>query len=54
MRGDRRSAHDSLALPLDAALANELAIGVGSLATGEAALGATAFSEGRGRHGTFE
>lgn len=54
MRGDRESAYASQALPLDEAIANEFRIGMASLATGEALSGATAFSKGRGRHGTFE
>lgn len=51
MRGDRRSAFESMALPLDAAMKNELSIGLASLATGEAAEGASAFAGGSGRHG---
>ncbi len=54
MRGDRESAYVSLALPLDAALANEFRLGSASLATGEGATGATAFVSGKGRHGTFD
>ncbi len=53
MRGDRRSAYESLAMPLEAALANEFAIGMTSLASGEAVQGATAFAGGKGRHGDF-
>ena len=54
MRGDRESAYASLALPLDQALAKEFTIGMASLASGEAASGATSFARGKGRHGTFE
>jgi enoyl-CoA hydratase len=54
MRGDRESAYASLELPLAAALANEFRLGLASLASGEAASGATAFAEGKGRHGTFD
>ena len=54
MRGDRESAHASLALPLDEALANEFRIGMRSLASGEAASGASSFTKGKGRHGTFD
>ena len=54
MRGDRESAYVSLALPLAAALANEFRLGTASLATGEAATGATSFAKGKGRHGTFD
>lgn len=53
MRGDRKSAYESLALPLSEAIANEFRHGVASLATGEAALGASSFTKGRGRHGSF-
>lgn len=54
MRGDRESAYGSLGLPLDEALANEFRIGMASLSTGEALSGASAFTKGKGRHGTFE
>ena len=54
MRGDRASAYASLSLSLEDALAVELKHGMASLATGEAASGATAFARGTGRHGSFE
>ena len=54
MRGDRESAYTSLSLPIDAALANEFRIGMASLSTGEAAMGAESFGSGKGRHGRFE
>jgi enoyl-CoA hydratase len=54
MRNDRESAYTSLALPLDAALANEFRLGAASLSTGEGASGATSFAKGKGRHGTFD
>jgi enoyl-CoA hydratase len=54
MRNDRASAHASVDLPLDDALANELRAGLASLASGEALDGATAFRAGKGRHGAFE
>jgi enoyl-CoA hydratase len=53
MRGDRRSAHASLGMPLEAALENEFAIGLESLGSGEALTGARAFAGGKGRHGDF-
>jgi enoyl-CoA hydratase len=53
MRNDRQSAYESLGLPLDRALAREFELGMASLASGEGLAGATAFSEGRGRHGSF-
>lgn len=53
MRADRASAYESLALPLEEALKNEFRHGAGSLASGEALEGATAFTGGKGRHGSF-
>jgi enoyl-CoA hydratase len=53
MRSDRRSALDQWALPLDAAIARELALGMETIASGEAAEGAARFAEGAGRHGAF-
>jgi len=54
MRGDRASAYASLSLSLEEALRKEFEHGMASLATGEAAAGATAFAKGTGRHGSFE
>lgn len=53
MRNDRRSAYDSMALPLDEALANEFRLGMESLMSGEALAGASAFKAGQGKHGAF-
>jgi enoyl-CoA hydratase len=53
MRGDRRSAYASVGMSLEDALANEFAIGMQSLASGEAIAGATSFAGGKGRHGSF-
>jgi enoyl-CoA hydratase len=53
MRGDRTSAYASTAMPLEEALAHEFAVGMESLASGEAVRGATAFAAGKGRHGDF-
>ncbi len=53
MRADRRSAYESMALPLDAAIGNELRLGMEALATGEAFAGAASFTKGTGRHGSF-
>ena len=54
MKADRASAYRQWDLPLDAALRSEGSAGVHMLmATGEAAEGAKAFSEGAGRHGEF-
>lgn len=53
MRADRRSAYESLALPLDEAIANEFKHGFEALMSGEALDGARAFKAGKGRHGSF-
>jgi enoyl-CoA hydratase len=52
MRGDRRSALEGLALPEDAAIANEFAIGAAAL--DQAVRGAGRFAAGRGRGGSFD
>lgn len=51
LRNDRRSVYAALGLPPDKALASEFDIGMATLASGEAASGAAAFSEGAGRGG---
>jgi len=51
MRSDRRSAYEQWALPLDQAIANELALGAATIASGETLEGAARFSGGAGRHG---
>jgi len=53
LRSDRRSALEQWTMPLDAAIANELALGVETIATGETLDGATRFAGGAGRHGAF-
>ena len=53
VRSDRRSAHESVALPLDAAMANEFALGKATIDSGESAEGARRFASGAGRHGAF-
>jgi enoyl-CoA hydratase len=52
LRSDRRSACEQWALPLDRAIANELALGVATIASGETAAGAARFAAGAGRHGS--
>lgn len=52
MRADRMAAYEQFSLDLDAAIANELRRG--SVAMAEAIAGAQRFSEGAGRHGTFD
>ena len=53
MRSDRRSAYDQWSLPVDAAIARELELGVETIASGETLEGATRFARGAGRHGSF-
>jgi enoyl-CoA hydratase len=52
MRHDRLSSYEQWALSNDDALHNEYLHGIETLASGEAAAGATRFTEGAGRHGT--
>jgi enoyl-CoA hydratase len=53
MRSDRRSALEQWALPLEAAIARELALGMETIASGETVEGAARFAKGAGRHGAF-
>ena len=53
MRGDRASAYEQHDLPLDRALANELAHGMRSLTDPEMIAGTQRFAAGAGRHGHF-
>jgi len=50
---DRRSAYESDALALEAALAREFALGHDTVASGESQAGAARFAAGEGRHGQF-
>lgn len=54
MRSDRQSAMSQWGQPLDEALANEAAVGMATIRSGETRAGATRFSEGAGRHGSFD
>jgi enoyl-CoA hydratase len=54
MRGDRRSAYAAFEGSIEDAMRREFAIGLESLGSGEAALGAEAFAGGKGRHGSFD
>jgi len=54
MRSDRRSAVEQWTLPVDAAIAHELELGLETIASGETLAGATRFAGGSGRHGSFE
>jgi len=53
VRSDRRSAWESLGLPLPAAMANEFALGKATHDSGESQAGARRFAAGAGRHGQF-
>lgn len=54
MRSDRRSSYEQWGMGLDDALANETALGLATINTGETAAGAARFSAGAGRHGQFD
>jgi len=54
MRNDRMSAIEQWDLPGQAAVSNEIARGLATLASGEANAGSTRFAEGAGRHGRFD
>ena len=51
LRSDRRSAYDQWAMSLGEALANEVGLGLATIASGETAEGARRFASGAGRHG---
>ena len=51
LRNDRRSSYEQWDRDLEAALARETELGLGTLASNEAVEGATRFAEGVGRHG---
>ncbi|CAM6003814.1 unnamed protein product [Sphagnum balticum] len=53
MRNDRLSALEQWDLSEEEAIQNELRYGFGTLRSGESKSGAEAFSQGKGRHGTF-
>ena len=54
MRGDRMSALEQWSLPETQALQNEMKRGLATIATGETRGGATEFTKGKGRGGSFE
>ena len=53
MRNDRQSVYESIGMPIDEALLNELQHGTQTLASGEPEAGARRFAAGEGRHGEF-
>jgi enoyl-CoA hydratase len=54
MRSDRRSAIEQWGMSEDAAMRNELELGLETIASGETISGAKRFSGGAGRHGSFD
>jgi enoyl-CoA hydratase len=54
MLGDRRSAYEQHGLPLGEALLNEFRQGLETVRSGETVEGATRFTKGAGRHGSFD
>jgi len=54
LRNDRLSARRQHGLPLREGMAQEFALGLATLASGEAAEGARRFVDGAGKHGRFE
>jgi enoyl-CoA hydratase len=54
MRSDRRSAIEQWGMTEDQAMRNELQLGIETIESGETAQGATQFTKGAGRHGTFK
>jgi enoyl-CoA hydratase len=53
LRGDRRSSYEQWSMDLPEALANETAIGLDVIRSGETVAGAARFASGEGRHGAF-
>jgi enoyl-CoA hydratase len=53
LRSDRLSAYEQWSLSYEDALRNELSRGVEVVESGETVTGATSFTRGQGRHGTF-
>jgi enoyl-CoA hydratase len=53
LRSDRRSSYDQWDLEMQAALANETALGLEVIRSGETYAGASRFAAGEGRHGAF-
>lgn len=54
MRSDRLSAYRQFDLPFDRAMRNEFELGLKTIRSGETLEGATRFTRGAGRHGSFE
>ncbi len=54
LRSDRRSMYEQWDLSESEAIKNEIRLGMATVASGEMIFGASAFSDGKGRHGSFE
>jgi len=54
MRSDRLSAYQQFDLPFEQAMRNEFELGLSTIQSGETLEGATHFTDGAGRHGSFE
>ena len=54
MRSDRRSAIEQWGMSEEQAMRNELQLGIETIESGETVSGATRFSKGAGRHGSFD
>jgi len=53
LRSDRQSSYEQWGMPLRGALANETALGLETIRSGETQAGAARFAAGKGRHGNF-
>lgn len=53
LRSDRRSSYEQWGMSMDDALANEAALGLAVIRSGETQVGAARFASGEGRHGSF-
>ena len=51
---DRRSTYEALDLPFELAMRNEFRLGIKTIETGEMLDGAARFTDGAGRHGSFD
>ena len=54
LRSDRRSSYEQWGMSMADALANETALGLTVIRSGETQAGAARFARGEGRHGTFD
>ena len=54
LRSDRRSSYEQWGMSMADALANETALGLAVIRSGETQAGAARFARGEGRHGTFD